>query len=134
MARTPRQEPAAMSRVDRGDDKRVDAGRHDVAAETQLRETAQGRVNSYSVAEDRLMIKLDVSASFRLLVQVGSDKPHFRSAVSMAMMAFHTPDTRLTVRYLESGNGGVVNGLEVGIGKDPDKALSFADWPLSVTR
>lgn len=93
-----------------------------------------GTVESYSVDDERLMIKLVTGAIGRELVAIRADQPHFRSGVSMAMMAFHTPDTKLTVRYfkpdlmteLEYRN--VIFALEIGIGRDPSETLAFDDW------
>lgn len=118
---------------DVGDRGRVGGG--PVAGHDSLYRTATtyGLVEAYAVDGDRLMIKLNCGAINRKLVQVASDQPHFRSAVSMAMVAHHT-GTRLSARYyaqrpdvLESSD--VITATEVGIGNDPDEALSFDDWP-----
>lgn len=95
-----------------------------------------GYVDTYSVDADRLMIKLNAGAINRPLIQMASDEPHFRSAVSMAMMAHHTPGKKLTVRYWKpnrrynSDGLGVLFAREVAIGNDPGEALAFEDWPI----
>ncbi len=96
-----------------------------------------GLVESYAVDDEQLRIKLNTGAIGRNVVWVGVDEPHFRTAVSMAMMAFHTPDTKLTVRYAENRIGlptesNVIHALEIGIGNDPSEALAFDEWlPLA---
>ncbi len=96
-----------------------------------------GLVESYAVSDEQLRIKLNTSAIGRNVVWVGVDEPHFRTAVSMAMMAFHTPGTRLTVRYPVSRIGiptdsNVIHALEIGIGNNPSEALAFDEWlPLA---
>lgn len=52
-----------------------------------LHEELRGRVAGYTVGPSGLTVKLDCSAIFRIAVSVGADQPHFRSAVSMAMIA-----------------------------------------------
>lgn len=97
-----------------------------------------GSVNSYAVDSDRLMIKLNAGAINHPLISVGADAPHFRSAVSMAMLAYHTPGVKLTVRYFKpnrrQGLSGldIWTGLEVAIGAEPDEALAFEDWPINL--
>ncbi len=95
-----------------------------------------GYVDTYSVDADRLMIKLNAGAISRPLISMSSDEPHFRSAVSMAMMAHHTPGKKLTVRYWKPTRRFDPNALEVlfarevAIGNDPGEALAFEDWPI----
>ncbi|MDQ3566385.1 MAG: hypothetical protein M3436_20695 [Pseudomonadota bacterium] len=96
-----------------------------------------GYVDSYSVDEERLMIKLVTGAIGRRLISLRADAPHFRTSVSMTMMAYHTPGTKLTVRYLKSKVAAlniddIVYALEIGIGKDPEKTLSFDDWVIKL--
>jgi hypothetical protein len=92
-----------------------------------------GLVESYAVDAERLRIKLNVSAIGRQVLWVGVDDPHYRAAVSMAMMAFHTPGTRLTARYTtlrgaQPIESNVFHALEVGLGNDPSEALAFDEW------
>ena len=104
-------------------------------AETPGREVSWGHVNAFSVDADRLMIQFETGAIGHLLVIVRSDAPHFRTSVSMAMLAHHTKQ-RLTIRYEKATapgtrpEGKLLNALEIGMGRDPEKALSFADWPI----
>jgi hypothetical protein len=107
--------------------------------------TTWGLVESYAVDADRLMIKLNAGAIAHLLVSLAADAPHFRTVVAMTMMAHHTR-TRLTVRYakplnqlggrpdvnLPSSGPEILRALEVGIGYEFDKALSFDDWPIEL--
>jgi hypothetical protein len=58
-------------------------------AQALLFETTRGRVSGYSVTSVGLIIHLDCSAISRLSVSVDADEPHFRSAVSMAMVALN---------------------------------------------
>jgi hypothetical protein len=96
-----------------------------------------GLVESYAVDAERLRIKLNVSAIGRTVVWVGADEPHFKTAVSMAMMAHHTAGTKLTVRYAvhrvsTPPSSNVIHALELGIGNDPEEALAFDEWlPLA---
>jgi hypothetical protein len=99
-----------------------------------------GTVDSYSVDDERLMIKLVTGAIGRELIAVRADAPHFRSAVSMAMMAHHTPGTKVSVRYLTPTSASAIvsnpleirYALELGIGSEPDKTLSFDDWKIDL--
>ena len=59
------------------------------AAQALLYETTRGRVAGYSVTSSGLIIHLDCSAIFRISISVDGDEPHFRSAVSMAMVALN---------------------------------------------
>lgn len=52
-------------------------------------DTAAGRVAGYSVGTNGLIVNLDVSAAYRIAVHVGPEEPHFRSAVSLAMIALN---------------------------------------------
>lgn len=47
----------------------------------------RGRVVGYTIGADGLVVKLDVSAIYRLAFSVGANEPHFRAAVSMTMLA-----------------------------------------------
>jgi hypothetical protein len=92
-----------------------------------------GLVESYAVDAERLRIKLNTGAIGREVLWVGVDDPHYRAAVSMAMMAFHTPGTKLTARYATSRvlpptESNVHHALEVGIGNDSKEALAFDEW------
>ena len=57
------------------------------AAAAPLQEVTRGRVAGYTVGPSGLIVKLDCSAISRIAFSVGADQPHFRSAVSMAMIA-----------------------------------------------
>ena len=83
------------------------------------------------------MIKLNVSAIRRQLISVGINEPHFRTAVSITMMAYNNNE-RISVRYRKSNlnlpqNAGGLNILqaqEVAISQDPGNAFAFADWSI----
>lgn len=60
---------------------------NNAAIAATLYEECRGRVAGYTVGPTGLTVKLDCSAIFRIAVSVGADQPHFRSAVSMAMIA-----------------------------------------------
>lgn len=51
--------------------------------------TTRGRVAGYSVGASGLVVNLDVGAISRICFSVGADEPHFRSAVSMAMVGLN---------------------------------------------
>ena len=96
-----------------------------------------GLVDTYSVNSERMMIKLNVSAIRRQLISVGINEPHFRTAVSITMMAYNNNE-RISVRYRKSNlnlpqNAGGLNILqaqEVAISQDPGNAFAFADWSI----
>lgn len=56
----------------------------------------RGRVAGFSVGAQGLVIKLDVSAILRLAITVAADEPHFRSAVSMTMIAHNNRENPAT--------------------------------------
>lgn len=77
----------------------------------------RGRVTGYTVGRPGLVVKLDVSAISRIAFSVGAEEPHFRSAVSMTMIALNNrvnPATQASSGYdqqylwvrLESGTEG----------------------------
>ena len=90
--------------------------------------TTFGWVRAFTVDETRMLIKLDCSAIFRLLVKVPADHPNFRTAVSLTMLA-HTNKVQLSVRYREPDGPQrkpkVWEAVEVGLG---DKAFEIEDW------
>ena len=99
-------------------------------------EITWGLVSAYSVDAERLMIKLNVSATRRMLISIRSDAPQFRTAVSMTMLAHHNGE-RLYVKYVDdlrrvptADRLEVYNGVEVGLGED---ALDIEDWPMKYT-
>lgn len=57
------------------------------AAGPDTPDQVRGRVVGYTVGRKGLVVKLDVSAIYRLAFSVEPDEPHFRSAVSMTMLA-----------------------------------------------
>ncbi|MCB6176626.1 hypothetical protein LHP98_00585 [Rhodobacter sp. Har01] len=61
----------------------------DGGAQSLLYETTRGRVAGYGVNSAGLTIHLDCSAISRIVASVGAEEPHFRSAVSMAMVALN---------------------------------------------
>lgn len=71
-----------------------------------LTEEYRGRVAGFSVGTQGLVVKLDVSAVMRLAITVAADEPHFRSAVSMTMIAHNnrasqaTPSRDIDHQYL----------------------------------
>ena len=100
------------------------------AADTEEK-TASGWVRGFTVDDDRLLIKLDCSAIFRMLVAFPADAPNFRTAVSLTMLAY-TNNERLSVRYTLPGRMQrplVTQGIEIGLG---EKAFEIADWNFKV--
>jgi hypothetical protein len=107
--------------------------------------TTWGLVEAYAVDAQRLMIKLNAGAISRLLISLDSEAPHFRTVVAMTVMAHHT-GRRLTVRYAQpaqvhagplvpgSASSGpeILRAVEVGVGNEFDKALSYEDWPIKL--
>jgi hypothetical protein len=95
-----------------------------------------GLVEAYSVDATRMMIKLNAGAIAHLLVAMRLDEPHFRTAASIVMLAFNEKK-RITIRYVhpeppKPGGLEVLQALEIGIGEEFDKALSFKDWPIQL--
>ncbi len=95
-----------------------------------------GLVEAYSVDATRMMIKLNAGAIAHLLVALRLDEPHFRTAASIVMLAFNEKK-RITVRYVQPeppkpGWPAVLQAVEIGIGEEFDKALSFKDWPIKL--
>ena len=90
-----------------------------------------GRVSAFTIDADRLLIKLNVSAISRMLVSVGLDEPHFKSAASLAMIAYNNGES-LSVRYFDahldpSDQPETMIGREFGLGED---AFEIEDWPF----
>lgn len=52
-------------------------------------ETTRGRVAGYNIGANGLIVHLDVGAIRKIAFSVGHDEPHFRSAVSMTMVALN---------------------------------------------
>jgi len=98
-----------------------------------LSEVAWGYVYSYIVDDTGLVVRfMSAMGAIEHFVSVGVTEPHFRTAVSLVMMAYHTPDTHITVRYstVEVGAPGgktsiVKPALQLAISKDPSKALEI---------
>jgi hypothetical protein len=94
-------------------------------------ETASGLVDAFTIDDERMLIKLNCGAVFRLLVFVRSTEPHFANAVGLTMMAYNNRD-RLSVRYVKSNRPQLgpdtVGGLEFGLGED---AFEVEDWPFT---
>ncbi|MGB4827844.1 MAG: hypothetical protein WBP18_11330 [Paracoccaceae bacterium] len=65
------------------------AGAATIAATGGGPDDTRGRVAGYTVGRQGLVVKLDCSAIYRLAFSVGADEPHFRSAVSMTMIALN---------------------------------------------
>lgn len=102
------------------------------AAQQQSTEdrTAFGWVRAFTVDDKRLLIKLDCSAIFRVLVAVRADAPNFRTAVSFTMLAYNNKE-QLSVRYTPpdppTHQPLIVWATEVGLGED---AFEIKDWPF----
>lgn len=93
--------------------------------------TTWGRVSAFTIDAERLLIKLNVSAISRMLVSVGVDEPHFKSAASLAMIAYNNGES-LSVRYFDAaldraGTPETMVGREFGLGED---AFEIEDWPF----
>lgn len=60
-------------------------------------ETMRGRVAGYTVGSNGLVVHLDVAAHIRIAFHVDPDEPHFRSAVSLTMVALNNRINPATV-------------------------------------
>ena len=97
--------------------------------------TTWGAVSAFTIDEHRMLIKLNISALSRMLVAVAVDAPHFKSCVSLTMMAYNNGEA-LSVRYQDltnviQGVPVVMGGLEFGLGSD---AFAIDDWPVTHQR
>lgn len=112
-----------------------------------------GAVVGYTVSSKGLIIKVDVGAISRLAFFISADAPHFKSAVSIAMLAHNErrnaskmddldqragtiwvkygeglPEDR-PERRLISGNTFLIDALELGLGMDDP--FEIDDWVMS---
>lgn len=134
-SRTP-QGPIVPDQVDQ-----VPRGAESIAGLTR---SYNGSVENFAVGEDGLIIKLNCGAISHRIIRVGPEAPHFRSAVSIAMLAYNArfnlgtlggedvyDNTRIAVSVPAAARpraDGSETAVAVGLGRE---ALNFKDWIIS---
>ena len=103
--------------------------------------TYDGWVENFAVGEDGLIIKLECGAVSHRIIRVGPDAPHFRSAVSIAMLAYNARFNPGTLEGTDAFDNkriavsvpigarpradGSETAVAIGLGRE---ALNFGGW------